>query len=337
MVHLIKQIISKVRGDPETVLTLAPTIRIDEGTIPGVGNAIEEDACYLELYVESLRLERARSFATKFHGAVYAFLSLAREGDVAATIAAISKPEKLAELDSGSLDSVITISKQVVGPTAYRGGPVSLELGLFSIKSGNLLSPVLDFVTRVSDAAGNSYVGAIKPFLPLISEGMDMIAGQTKDVELEVGLDTDMSLQVGCVAAVIDCPKGSIDADKLTLDVDRRLLLDGRPVDHGHVVFSIRSTTRKPDYGEIPELKERYAGFLTALRSGSVKSAQDAHAAFRLAVIASQDLITLDAKRLIDKARAKLELAYPPGGTAGPTGRAASKHDESLADIGLYD
>jgi hypothetical protein len=54
-----------------------------------------------------------------------------------------------------------------------------LELGLFSVKKGNLLSPLLNYVARVSDIGGVSFIGQIKPFLRLITEGMDAIAGRT--------------------------------------------------------------------------------------------------------------------------------------------------------------
>ena len=78
----IREIISKLRGDPDKILTFVPAVPVKDGTvIPGVGSAIEDDECYLELYVETLRLERARSLGTHYHGAVYAFLTLAREGD----------------------------------------------------------------------------------------------------------------------------------------------------------------------------------------------------------------------------------------------------------------
>ena len=196
-------------GAPPIELTFVPSIPAPG--IPGIGEAIEPDSCYIELYLESLRLARARKFATRFHGIAYSFVTLPREGEERAQLAAISKPQKLAELDEGSLDRVITVSKQMMGPTAFRGGPVSLEFGLFSVKSGNLLTPLLDYITRVSSIAGISYVGAIKPFVPLITEGMDLIAGQLQDTALEVGVDTDLDLANSCVAAIISSPKGSID------------------------------------------------------------------------------------------------------------------------------
>jgi hypothetical protein len=329
----LKKLIAGVTGAPPIDLTFVLSIPAPDAGIPGIGKAIEPDSCYIELYLESLRLARARQFATHFHGVAYSFVTLSREGEERAQLAAVSKPEKLAELDKGSLDHVITVSKQMMGPTPFRGGPVSLELGLFSVKSGNLLTPLLDYITRVSSTAGISYVGAIKPFLPLITEGMDLIAGQRQDTALEVGVDTDLTLISGCVAAIIDRPKGSIDTTKLSLDKDRRLLLGEKVLDCGYAAFSLRSTAEKSDYGEIPELKERYAAIQSAIKGGKMKDAQDALAAFRLATIASPDLIPSDASKLVEKARQKVKEAFPPGGVAAS---GIEVRVENLSEIGLY-
>ena len=171
----------------------------------------------LKTYLESLRLDRARVFMTRFHGVVYSFVQLPREGEARAQLAAVSRPEKLAELDKSAIDRVITVSKQMMGATAFRGGPISLEIGLFTVKSGNLLTPLLEYVARVSSTAGISYIGAIKPFVPLIVEGMDLIAGQKDDTALQVGVDSDFALTKSGAAAIIALPKGAIDVKKLSL------------------------------------------------------------------------------------------------------------------------
>ncbi len=331
--NLMKKITGTVAGAPPAELTYVPSIPTKG--IPGVGEALEPDGCYIELFLESLRLEKARRFATRFHGVAYSFVSLPREGEPRAQLTAVSKPEKLAELDKDSVDRVITISKQMMGATAFRGGPVSLEFGLFSVKSGNLLSPVLDYVAKVSATAGISYVGAIKPFVPLITQGMDLIAGQVQDTALEVGVDTDLDLRIGSVAAIIAKPKGSIDITKLSLDADRKLLLDGKALGCGYAVFSLRRTDKKLDYGEIPELKERYASVVAAIKANKEKDARDALTAFRLAAVASPDLISSDAQKLIEKVKEKVTAAFSPGGAAAIADKRLRK-PEALADIKLY-
>lgn len=336
---VLRRFTAGVAGAPPIDLTFVPSIPAPG--MRGIGEPIVPDHCYVEFYLESLRLERARRFATRFHGVAYSFVGLPREGEERAQVAAISKPEKLAELDKNSLDRVITVSKQMMGPIAYRGGPVSLELGLFSVKSGNLLTPFLDYVTRVSSTAGISYVGAIKPFLPLIADGMDLIAGQPQDTVLEVGVDTDLTLTTSCAAAIIALPRGSINPEKLSIDNDGRLLMAGKLLECGYAVFSFRRTLEKSDYGEIPELKERYAAIQLAIRRNKIKDAQDALAAFRLATIASPDLIPSDARKLVEKATQKVKEAFPPGGVATFQTGFGTRFEtgvraETLSEIGLY-
>jgi hypothetical protein len=326
-------LLQKIRGKQPTDFTLIEAIPAPG--IPGVGQAMEPDGCYVELYVESLRLTQARRFATRFHGVVYTFVSLAREGESSSVLAAVTKPDKLAELDAGSLDRVITVSKQMMGAVPWRGGTLGLQLGLFSVKAGDLLTPIVDYVTRVSSAAGASFVGAIKPFVPLLTEGMDLLTGQRQDTAIEVAIDTDMSLSTSVVSAIVAVPKGKIDPSKVTLDpVDRKLLLDGKPLEAGYCVFSVRHTMQKADFGEIPALKEAYAAVVAAIRANKPNDAKDALTAFRLATIASADLITRDAARLVEKAEEKVREAFPGGAVSRDT-KAVSGAD-SLAAIGLY-
>jgi len=345
----MKQLVNRVAGESPVEFTFVPSISVAEGAnshIPGIGEAIEWDECYLELYLESLRLKRSRRFLSRFHGLVYSSVTLARDGQKRAQLTSVSKPNALAELDEGALDRVITVSKQMMGPTAYRGGPISLEFGLFSVKSGDLLSPVLDYVTRVSSVAGISFVGAIKPFLPLITEGMDLISGQAADTELEVGVDTDLTLEKSCVAAIIAKPKAEIAGEQLSLAADRTLLLAGKPLDCGYAVFSVRRSERKADYGEIPELREAFSQLRTAIGKGKRDDAEVALRAFRLATIASADLIPTDAEKLYAKAKRRFDAAFGEEASetfeaVGPVGeedwQEALAGGESLFDLGLYD
>lgn len=319
----------KIEGKDQIDLFFAPLT----DSRPEDGKELSADECYIELYVDSLRLKKARRFATRFHGVVYSFVTLPREGTQKAEMAAISKPDKLANLDADSISEVIQVNRQMMGTVPWRGGPLLLEIGLFSVKAGNLLSPVIDFVTRVSQTAGIAFVETAKPFLPLITEGMDMIAGQKDDTNLEVGLDTSFNLTRSGTYAIIDAPKNSVDTSKLSLDPrDNKLLLDGRPLNEAYCVFSIRRAEQKSDYGEIPALKEKFEAIMAAIRAGKKEEAEAALTAFRLETIASPDLITSDAARLVRKARDKVEAAF--GGRAMSLDARRTK--ETLADLDLY-
>lgn len=111
--------------------------------------------------------------------------------------------------------------------------------------------------------------------------------------------------------------------------------MDGRALDCGYAVFSIRRAAKKYDFCEIPELKERVAAIQSAINSNKEKDARDALNAFRLATLASPDLIPSDAHLLVEKVKQRVTEAFPPGGFAAVGARTLP--DVTLAQIGLYE
>jgi hypothetical protein len=117
---------------------------------------------------------------------------------------------------------------------------------------------------------------------------------------------------------------------------DRKLLLDGQPLQAAYCVFSVRASRINPDWGEIPALKEAYADFNRAIVAGKHKEAEEALAAFNRQVIVSPDLIAADKERLKEKARADLRDAFPGGGQSAPATVAARFAGRQLSDLDLY-
>jgi len=314
---------------------------IDGLTDPGLSisnNPIRPDECYIELYVESLRLEKARRFATSFHGVIYSFASLARYGTDKVEIASITKPKNLMSLDATNLDRVITISKRVLPPIPWRGNTLGIELGLFSVKAGNLLTPLVEFVAKVSDSAGLGFTSQVKKFAPLITEGLDIIAGQTADTAIELAIDTDLNLDTSKLYALVALEKEKLRPDSVSLDkTDRKLLLDGKPLNAAYCVFSIRSTAQNADWGSIASLQEAYADFVSAINTGRRKEAEEALAGFNRRVITCPDLITVDKDKLKRKAREDLADAFPGGGQSAEKTSVEKFKDRRLEDLRLYD
>lgn len=331
----LNNLINKIAGAAPTDWTIVETLQ-DPG-LGIAGKAIVSDECYIEIYVESLRLAKARRFASTFHGVVYCFASLARMGSNRAELASVTKPKNLAAMNSDDLDRVITLSKRVMGAMPWRGGPIGIELGLFSVKSGNLLTPLIDYVSKISGKAGISVVTQLDPFLPLITEGLDMIAGQTSDTEIELAIDTDMSLSESGLCALVAIPKGKINLGDLAVDkADRKLLHKGQALDAAYCVFSIRRNDRNPDWGEIPALQQAYKDFNRAILAGKRKEAEEALAGFNRQLIVCPDLISADKNRLKIKAREDLIAAFPGGGQSAEENAQKQFKGRSLSDLNLY-
>ena len=328
----LTRLFERIKGAPPKDYLLVrnlpdPTGKIAELPMP-------PDEVYVEVFVESLRLKAARRFTTRFHGMIYSFITLARDGAPSAELAAITKPGNLANLDPKNLDRVITVERQMLGAVPWRGGTLKLEIGLFSVKSCNLLSPVLDYVTRVSDQAGISFVGSVKPFLPLITEGLDLIAGQSADVEIELALDTDLTLSRSEMIALVAVPKDTLATTDLSVDqTDRKLLLEGKPLEEAYCVLSIRRTDRKADFGEIPELAEGYKQFRDALKTRRRTLSDDAKQALITAIYLSPDLIDSDKTRLVKLIDEEFKRVMPGGGIAASD---TPKPLENFGDLPLY-
>lgn len=308
--------------------------------VDGIDDAADfvADETYVVLFVRSLRLRNARKFTQKYDGVVYSYVTLPFQGQEKVKIPAVSKPDHLVQMDPGAIGKVITFNKQMMGSIPWRGGPLLLELGLFSVKGGNLLTPVLDFVTEISSAAGISFVGKIAPFTPLISRGIDIIAGQTADVALEVGIDAAFQAGKPGTHAIIAEPKnGRIDTAKLALDpADGKLLHDGEPLKASYCVFSIQGTTTKADFGEIPELKEKFAAFRAALQTQVEDKAKEALTAFRVAAMTSPDLIRSDARRLVSLAQEMMADVFG-GGPVSLAADAGPGIPRELGQVPLYE
>lgn len=331
----LNNLFQKVKGSSPTDWTLE--VDVPDPGLNIAGKPIVPDECYVELYVESLRLAKARKFATTFNGVIYAFMSLAREGADGLQLASVTKPQHLETLDPKSLGNVITVSKRVMPAVPWRGDPLGLQLGLFSVKSGNLLTPLINYVTKVSDQVGVSAITKLNPLLPLITEGLDMIAGQSDETEIELAIDTDIALAKSQFCALIAKPKQVLNRSDLSIDLaDRKLLYKGAPLDAAYCVFSIRMSDFNPGWGAIQALRDAYEGFKQAILSNKHKEAEEALAAFNRQITVSPELITKDKERLKEKVRAHLREAFPGGGQSGDGATLARFKDRTLWDLNLY-
>jgi hypothetical protein len=331
MIDWIEKIWDKIKQSPSRdLISRGP---LDLPAFPWSGQPIAADECYLEIYLESLRLKYARRFATTFQGVVYAFANLAVEGQESADLAAVSTPNELAKLDGKSLDRVIVLSKKIMGPVAWRGGDLKVQIGLFSVETGNIVGDVLSLVTAISSQAGLSFVSQIEGFVPLITKGMDLIAGQRQQTELEVAIDRTFQPDKAATYAIINVDK-SQETRAFTIDpTDMKILADGKPLEEAYCVFSIRASKQRTEWGDIPALKDKYRLIMDKIKANDMKGAGEALTAFKLETLTSPDLIPADAQALYAKAEARVKAAFPAGQISkAPT----SIGDETLSDLKLY-
>jgi hypothetical protein len=285
-----------------------------------------KDQDYVSIIVKSARIDHVRRWTSKFYGCVQSrahYLHVDR-GDVEYQTVVV--PALMKELDPKNLDRVIQIDKPILGPVPYVGG-LSLELGLFSVKSTDLAGPYIDLLTSLAQQASVGFISAAMPFVEPFRKGADLLFGNTNQSELEIGYDkTWTNLETGHWVLML-AAKCSVNVALLKVDSNDGRLIDssGNPLKgYPYIVFEVARSNRRDDWMRIPELKAGWDAIAKAAKAEQLDDAEQLLRQFALTCRWSPDLVPADQKRLAQAAEAKLPELQKK--TVVSTGATASGH-----------
>jgi hypothetical protein len=270
--------------------------------------AVVKDQDYVSLIVKSARIDHVRRWTSKFYGCVQsrAHYYHVDRGDVEYQTVVV--PALMKELDPKNLDKVIQIDKPILGSVPYIGG-LSLELGLFSVKSTDLAGPYIDLLTSLAEKASVGFISAALPFVEPLRKGADLLFGNADQSELEIGYDkTWTDVETGYWVLML-AAKGSVNISSLKVDPN-----DGRLVDrrgnalkgYPYIVFEVAKSERRDDWMLIPELKAGWDAIAKAAKARQLDDAEQLLKQFVLTCRWSPDLVPADQERLAKAAEAKL-------------------------------
>ena len=270
--------------------------------------AIKKDEEYLTITARSSRIVNVRKFTGKFYGCIHARSHYLHEDRGEVEFQTVLAPKLLKELDPMHLDRVITVDQPILGPVPYFGG-FGLELGLFSVKGGDLAGPYIDVLTSLATTAGVGSFAKALPFVGPLKTGLDLLLGNTDQAELEIGLDRGFDPLTTGTWVVVRVPKGTAGIEQLQLDPEDFGLVDAHGAawrEQPYIVFRIDGTDRRDDWMTIPELKSAWDEIGTAAKAGRQDEAEKLFAHFEIVAKWSPDLVPADAKRLIANAQKRL-------------------------------
>lgn len=270
--------------------------------------AVTKDQDYVSVIVKSARIDHVRRWTSKFYGCVQSrahYLHIDR-GQVEYQTVVI--PALMKELDPRNLDKVIQIDKPILGWVPYVGG-LSLELGLFSVKSTDLAGPYIDLLTSLAEKASVGFLSAALPFVEPLRKGADLLFGNAEQSELEIGCDkTWANLETGYWVLML-AAKGSVNVSNLSIDANDGRLIDarGNPFKgYPYIVFEVAKSDRRDDWMLIPELKAGWDAIAKSAKAGKLDEAEQLLKQFVLTCRWSPDLVPADQQRLAKAAEAKL-------------------------------
>jgi hypothetical protein len=274
------------------------------------------DEHYLTGTLRSFSIQDVRRGPKVFYGAVHSFASLGHFGG-RAEFTALAAPAKLKGVDARHLEDVVVLDQPIFGPVPYRGGNLSLEIGVLAVEARDLTGPLVDLLEVLALAAGVSFVDVARPFVRPMVSGIAALTGLDGDSALELGLSKSFDPPASGDYVVVKAPRGSAQTDGWRLTANGLVRDDGQVVREPHISFSLRVARERADWYEIPSLKAAHETVREAVRSGRLDRAKEAVAVFRLTALTSEDLLLTDARRLCDKLETLVREALPAGLTAG--------------------
>lgn len=312
--------------------------------------ALMVDDEYVIVKVRAANIVDVTKWVGRFHACVHARTRYIHEESGQTEFQTVLSSDMMKGLDPAHLDSVIQVDKEIVGPIPYRGR-MSLELGLFSVKGGDMAGPYIDLLTGMTGIAG-SFVQQALTYAEPLRRGFDLLFSNTDQAQLEIGLDTTWTKVQTGTWLLMRAPADAPDTRDLTIDpTTGQLRKNGASFrKYPYVVLQIETTKQRDDY-QTPDIKTAW----NAVRDAALANDSDKAnaAAQRLLTVArwSPDLITDDADRLYEKVRKKLGIAAVPpvpdrlsatgrlggAGRMGGTGRAApdGAADRLASDSGV--
>jgi len=237
----------------------------------------------------------------------------------------------LAALDPAHRGRVVSVGTSLFGPTPYRGGPLALEVGLFSRTDKDLAEPFLHFLGKLADVAAVPFVPAASTFLPLLDEGLALLQ-RAGGLELEAGAAIALERPVtGTYLVARARGRGVAEA---RLRADGVFWASDDPVTEPHLVFDLVSSDRRDDFPAVPELAEAWSELREAVRRERHDLVEQALARLRRTAVLSPDLLAADGDRLVTLAQDLAEKALPGGLTSAAPASGAPFPE--LADLLLY-
>jgi hypothetical protein len=281
---------------------------------------IDPEKRYVTVLLKQMWIVNRRVGFSRFFGAVefYGRIPHLTRGSV--EFASVTAP-KLSEIRRRDRGNLVIGERPLLGPVPYIGGVMEIEIGLFSIKSQDLLKPYLELIDALSNTAGLAFINVAAPYVAAIKKGAAALIESEGTAKLEIGAAvTSSAVQAGTYfAARLD--SAGRDLSKFSLDGNGRLIDDrGNPVvDVPYLVFSVTESEVRSDWHQIPAVSAAYNQLMEVIRKQeSVEDIDSEVEHFRRVVLTDPDLLPGHAKQLFEHTKMKVEDVTGPTKTSRP-------------------
>jgi hypothetical protein len=267
---------------------------------------------YVSVMLRQLRIVNARVGFSRFYGAVEFFGRLSHLSGTSAEFASMTSPSKLRDVPKKDRGNFAIGDQRLLGPVPYVGGDLEIEIGLFTIKSQDLLMPYLELLGELSKSAGVAYFSVVAPYVPAIKNGAAALIRAEGSSSLEIGAAVTFSpAQAGTYFAARinsadrDITKFTVDSNYYLLDEHGRRLADVP-----YLIFSVAQSDVRDDWHQIPAISAAYGKLINAVREQkSLKEVSSYLEQFRRVVLTDPDILSGHGPQIVSWAEERVAAA----------------------------
>lgn len=239
------------------------------------GVAIETDQAYFVIRMKEMYLATTRRLWRRFYPMLHGYVDYA-----GSQVHSVAGPGQLRELTDANLDRIVNLNLRLAGPIAYKGGEVSILIGLYSVPGQDAARALVDTVCTVANLAGIA-AGQAAPIATAIKSGVENILG-LNDARLELGIRDSFyqnnRLQ-SCYYVGINVPSTDVAFNELWVR-DGRLIKGPDPIvgvnyeDHDYMIIEIERRDSRDDWPSLPGISQYQERFADVMRDETLNIQQ---------------------------------------------------------------
>jgi hypothetical protein len=318
----------------------------DDHVLPkGEAQSIAAGEAYFVLRLKEMYLRHSRKLWRKFYPVMHAYClhGVAEEF-------AVADPGHLGDIDKANLDRALILNQRLVGPIPFTGEDVAMQVGLYSVPSGDLLQPLLPVFSQLTSLGGPA-LAQVPQLLDIVKGGVDTLVG-ARTTSLRIGVrDTFYAGQPLAAGFYIGIAARGRDVEQLVpwISSGRFIVGDdpgiaGPYVGHDYLVVEVERLDHRLDWPRLPGIAAFEVEFSSVLAQKGLppddmrKQAEEVWTALRKELRQSRFLTQRDQERIANDVRTDVlrrlrELENPPEFRGGPDEERSNPSAMDFADI----
>jgi len=227
---------------------------------------IEDDQAYFVIRLKQMYLYYSRKLWRGYHPMLYCYVQHGKREDQA-----IAGPGQLKDMTDSDLSRVLLLNHRLVGPIAFMGEDVVLQVGLYSVPGEDIAKTLVGSLSTIAGLIAPGAAPALE-IANVVKAGVENIAGLAS-TSLQLGVEDTFfqnnKLREGYYVG-INAPAAMVNINQLWLKDDH--LMQGaiasisQPYQgYDYMIIEIEKLDNRKDWPSLPEIAEFKQQFAAVL------------------------------------------------------------------------